>query len=128
MCNTCRNCPTLYGSNRVSSDPKLAPSLHPTLTDLAWAAGIYEGEGSTDINAAAIRVTVTQKDPWLLHRLRQFFGGSVRIEQRATLYRGTYRAIGRWYLRGARARGFLLTVFSWLSPRRRTQARKVLCA
>lgn len=110
----------------MSSDPALQPTLRPTLVDIAWAAGVYEGEGSTDYHSRATRVTVTQKDGWILHKFRALFGGSVRYEGRHTLYRGEYRGNHRWYLRGSRARGFLLTVFSWLSPRRRLQVRKAL--
>lgn len=92
--------------------------------DIAWAAGIFEGEGSivrtkNGPNSTIERIIVPQKDTWILHKLHSLFGGSVD---------GPYpsRPISMWRLNGARARGFAQTVFSFLSPRRRAQVRKAL--
>lgn len=99
--------------------------MHPTIRDIAWAAGVYEGEGSVS-HPGYTEVTVTQKDRWILDRLKRFFGG--RVYYKANHGAGKYKhhAVHRWYLYGASARGFLLTIFSFLSPWRRQQARKVL--
>lgn len=88
--------------------------VRPTLADIYWAAGIYEGEGSCQNTGSAV-LHVTQKDQYILYRLQGFFGGSVRP-------RGT-RDIHRWILSGRRARGFLFTIFTMLSQRRRAQVR-----
>lgn len=105
---------------------RLAPTEQPTLQDIAWAAGIFEGEGHafrkhSDRGATGLAV-VTQKDPWILERLRALFGGSVYTYRQGT--RGY--AMSYWKLSGARGRGFLLTVFAFLSPRRRVQVRRAL--
>jgi len=99
---------------------KTAPRLHPTIRDIAWAAGIWEGEGSIEgrrVRSASLTISATQKDPWLLFRLRDLFGGGVwsSLPGRPIL--------SRWQLSGPRAYGFILTIFSFLSPRRRLQAR-----
>jgi hypothetical protein len=80
-----------------------------SILDIAWAAGVFEGEGCcTDRHQA----TVTQKDTWLLKRLQALFGGRVSADS---------HGYSRWVLTGSRARGFLMTVFSFLSPKRKLQ-------
>ena len=76
----------------------------------AWVAGIYEGEGSIGSRG---RVSVTQKDPWILYRLQSLYGG------RVTQYDPPYH---RWNVSGETARMFMLSIWDWLSPRRREQA------
>jgi len=83
------------------------------MLDIAWAAGIYEGEGCCNKDGA---LHVAQKDPWLLLRLQAFFGGSV------TETKG--KRCGVWLVSGARARGFAMTIYSLLSPRRQAQIRR----
>lgn len=82
----------------------------PTVCDIAWAAGIFEGEGTCgDLHQAS----VTQKDTWLLHRFKALFGGRVHMEYS--------NGCSRWVATGPRARGFLMTVFFLLSPKRKLQ-------
>lgn len=93
---------------------------HPTTLDIGWAAGIYEGEGTVSGSGKYKGVRVVQKDPWILTRLQHLFGGSVRF------YENRERPIWAWAMSGARARGFLMTVYKFLSPRRKAQALLVL--
>jgi hypothetical protein len=93
--------------------PDLAPSLHPTKSDIAWAAGIYEGEGWV---GGGTQISVGQKDPWLPRRMRELFGGSIRQKTGPGECQMHY-----WMLSGPRARGFAFTIFSFLSPRRRAR-------
>lgn len=79
---------------------------------ISWAAGIYEGEGHFATSSGTnYHVHVVQKDSWLPYRLRNLFGGSVY----------QYNGYHKWMLCGDKARGFLLTIFSFLSPRRKAQ-------
>ena len=90
----------------------------PTIQDIAWAAGIYEGEGHSVKNGKnSTTVVITQKDRWLLDRLQKLFGGSVF---------NRYGRIHKWQINGARARGFLMTIYKFLSPRRQFQAQLAL--
>ncbi len=90
----------------------------PSLAEIAWASGLYEGEGSvTGVGQAFI----TQKEPWVLLRVRDLFGGTV-----GGPYVWTTRRFYRWHAAGARGRGFLMTVYPFLSPRRQRQIRQVL--
>ena len=82
----------------------------PSVLDIAWAAGVFEGEGCcTDLHQAV----VTQKDTWLLYRLQALFGGTISLNYS--------NGCSRWILTGSRARGFLMTMFSFLSPKRKMQ-------
>lgn len=98
-------------------------SSTPSTVDLAWAAGLYEGDGSTyrcySSTGSTEAVEVSQKDPWVLRRLQALFGGSVCQSKWAGPQR---QELYRWRVYGARARGFLLTVHALLSPRRQAQS------
>lgn len=95
-----------------------------TSQQIAWAAGIFEGEGScgwTSRHKNCQEVMVLQKDPWILYELARVFGfGKVSA-------RKNYGPIGngdyRWRISGPNARGFLMTIYTFLSPRRREQVK-----
>ena len=116
-----------------------AATEHPTPIIIGWAAGIWEGEGSISGNwftradgqrIRLIQATVAQKDPWILERFRELFGGHIRaqhqkgegiIEGRVVKREGI---IYSWTATGPRARGFLMTIWKFLSPRRHEQILK----
>ncbi len=87
----------------------LEATLTPTVCDVAWAAGVFEGEGC----CTEPQVAVTQKDTWLLYRLQALFGGRIQLNYS--------NGCSRWVITGPRARGFLMTAFSFLSPKRKLQ-------
>lgn len=106
---------------------KLDPSkrIQPRSTDVAWAAGIYEGEGSCYLNGAGTNrgatMQVVQKDPWLLFRLQLLFGGLIHYYagQKDNNNAG---ACYRWTLnRKNDVRDFTFVIWPYLSPRRRGQ-------
>lgn len=99
-------------------NPRLAAAEHPTLLDIVWAAGIFEGEGTVAmVYVPTVRrrigrqILIVQKDPWILYKLQRLFGG----------YVGKQGKIKGWQLSGARARGFAMTIYKFLSPRRQAQ-------
>jgi len=94
----------------------------PTLMDIAWAAGIYEGEGHSihRRKGATTQVFVTQKDPFILYRFLQLFGGSIHVKKNKP------SNVWQWSVSGTRARGFVYTMYSLLSPRRRAQFKLAL--
>lgn len=104
-------------------------TITPTMLDIAWAAGIYEGEGTAGytrvkgrkLDRGTQKVAVYQKDSWLIIRFQELFGGAIG---KATTRPGC--EIWYWAVYGPRARGFLMSVFHYLSPRRREQAKKAL--
>ena len=91
-------------------DPALAPTEIPAIHDIAWAAGFYEGEGCVSSRGM---VRIGQKDPWVLKQMRELYGGTVAF------YDGMYSLS----LNGSRARGFLMSIYGLLSPRRQEQIR-----
>lgn len=104
------------------ADPKRRPKEHPSILDIAWVAGVYEGEGSvlprhSNYGGTSPIVSLTQKDGWLCQRLVSLFGGTVRV------YNGGVRKtpMNYWRLTGPRAVGFLMTIYKFLSPRRQQQ-------
>ena len=98
--------------------PGLEPTKHPALSHICWAAGLYEGEGSCAVYGHA---KMTQKDSWALQQLRAYFGGSIgRYGQ------GSGHKYFHWSLSGTMGRGFLMTIYSLLSPRRQEQIRRNL--
>ncbi len=102
-----------------------APTKSPTMIDIAWAAGLYEGEGHCGFTSkgtkGSAKAVISQKDPWVLEKMRPMFGGSVGKPTK-------HQACGHWVVFGARARGFLMTIYPYLSPRRKEQVKKVLFA
>lgn len=87
-----------------------------SLSEVGWAAGLYEGECSFIANkdGKGQHVSMTQKDPWPLVKLQTLFGGEVH----------PYSGYNYWRLYGAECRAFVLTIFTFLSPRRRQQILK----
>lgn len=82
-----------------------------SIADITWAAGIYEGEGHFNGHS----VFIGQKNKWLCDKLQSMFNGSVNQQlSRAPDYYV-------WILSGKESRGFLLTIFTFLSPKRRKQ-------
>ena len=90
--------------------------------DIHWAAGIYEGEGSTQSYHKGCQIRVGQKERWLCDKLRGFFGG--RVAERRMNDQPFYE----WTVSGPRARGFLLTMYMLLSPRRQDQIQQQMTA
>lgn len=59
-----------------------------------------------------------------LEKMRSLFGGS--ISPQGTKPDGTVRDVYQWHISGARARGFLQSIYGLLSKRRQEQIRRVL--
>jgi hypothetical protein len=81
--------------------------------DIAWLAGIYEGEGS----CARSLITVTQKDRWLLYKLKGLFGGSINDPY------GT-KSASTWIIYGKEAKRLAIKIYPMLSPRRQEQLKE----
>jgi hypothetical protein len=97
----------------------------PTRLDIAWAAGVFEGEGNAHRSQNNERVVVVQKDRWLCDELQNFFGGGICSKARDNgIWPKTY--FFQWQLSGKRAEEFLLAVYPFLSPRRKRQVEVTL--
>jgi hypothetical protein len=105
---------------KIARNPKdgLEPVRKPTELEIAWAAGIYEGEGSCNTTAKrsnTFSVQVTQKDPELLYKMRDLFGGSVKE------YNNGGFMIHHWRTSGNKGRVFLACIYPFLTARRKAQ-------
>ena len=84
---------------------------------LAWAAGIIDGEGCISIcrkrhaNAWVLRVTVSQVDPRLPARLKELFGGSV---SHYNPVKKNHRRVWTWTIQAHAAEAALRAVLPWL--------------
>jgi hypothetical protein len=112
-------------------NPRINATKQPSALDIAWAAGIYEGEGTCCMKPTTRNIkgriykgqsdylSVTQRDQEILYRLRDFFGGSVYE------YMVAGNPCSRWTIHGQRARNFAEAIYPWLSARRKAQIDKV---
>ena len=107
-------------------DPRLEAVEVPTEWDLGWATALMEGEGSFVLNKSSknrkwttAHAVIVQKKPWILHRLKRLFGGSVS----STLNKGV--RYHRWQVYGDRARTFKRLVYHGLSPHKKKQADRI---
>ncbi|MDI6785112.1 MAG: hypothetical protein QMD92_00225 [bacterium] len=99
--------------------------LHPNLRDIAWAAGIFEGEGWAGTNGASTAMaTVTQITQWLPIRLKILFGGAIYTKHCSDSLNPSYC----WQITGSRALGFLQTIYYFLSPKRQSTIKHLLAA
>ena len=108
-----------------------AASTSPTVPDMAWAAGFVEGEGNfTPLRVKGHsyeRVMVAQVNREPLERMLALFGGNIlKIHRNAPLKDGTKPFIWQWRASGARARGIMFTLFSFMSAKRKGQIKFAL--
>lgn len=93
------------------------------LTDVqvAWLAGLYEGEGSCNITTGrAIRVEISMTDQDIISRVVDLTGlGKVTVAP----IRGEYKQVYRWGIGAANAVEFLEAILPWLGERRAARAR-----
>lgn len=92
------------------------------MRDLAWASGFFEGEGSFGCPRTTPQIQVVQVNREPLERLASIFGGKIY----ACSGRGKGRAYFMWAIYGHTAAGLMMTVFTFMSARRRAQILKAL--
>src|SRR5437879_7270351 len=114
-----------WGEHRATQHAQ----IHPTPQDIAWAAGFIEGEGyCTRGTRNSIRLAAPQNTTECLERLIELFEGNIyRGRQDATRRRGiNSRDTFHWIVFGARARGVMMTIYKFMSQRRKAQIRETL--
>ena len=117
-----KKCAELRYRNRLGyMKPGLEATGTPTNMDIAWAAGWFDGEGSMRKQRKnSQQCHMGQKDRWVLDKFKAFFGGSIHERQM------NGQPFYDWHISGARCRGFLMTIYTFLSPRRQERIRAVL--
>ena len=96
--------------------------LSPTIKDIAFAAGFCEGEASflRSKLSKSQKVTLAQVNFEPLRWLQRRFGGNILCANRKRK-RGNEQRCYRWEINGCRARGFMMTVFAFMSAKRKAQ-------
>ena len=92
-------------------------------TDLAWAAGFFDGDGSVYIASKAIsprgvryfglELSISQVDPRPLHKYREMFGGAISMNPRPI-----HRDWGKWKAGGKNAAIVLRQLLPYLLSKR----------
>lgn len=95
-----------------------------TKEEVAWAAGLFEGEGTISVSSGTVTVRVRNTDDWVIERFAD-------IVERGTVY-GPYSHNGRngfrrkpfwdWVAQAYDALDVLALLGTWLSPRRLDRA------
>ncbi len=106
------------GTNLGQINPDLARTEEPMPHDFIWMAGFFEGDGHPSYARTTEQATLTQKDRWVLDKAQRLFGGKIGGPFSDRAY--------YWRVSGARARGFLMSIYELMSPRRQAQIRRVL--
>lgn len=88
------------------------------ITDLAWAAGFLEGEGSFGCHGGSTRVSAGQVQKEPLDRLSKLFGGKMWLKQPTGM---STKPIWIWYLKSKRSAAVMMTLYSFMSPKRKTE-------
>lgn len=101
----------------------MAAQNHTSITDLAWAAGFLEGEGSFGCHGGSTRVSAGQVQKEPLDRLMKLFGG--RLTQKKPGGLGT-QPLWIWVLPAKRSAAVMMTLYSFMSPRRKGQIEESL--
>lgn len=112
-----------FKHGKAKDGSSLEPTRIPAATDIAWAAGFFEGEGCVYNSGRGGVILVGQKDPEVLFRLKGWFGGSIHKRNHTGAKRITLYA---WMISGDRARNFLRLTWQYLSSRRRAKALAVV--
>lgn len=97
----------------------IPPTREPSECDIAWMAGIYEGEGCVSGIKGRTIALVNQKDPEILYRIREMFGGSI-----TEVRKGTRFNCHVWKLYGDVARSMFAQILPYMSTRRKMQIEK----
>lgn len=87
---------------------------------IAWAAGLFDGEGYIYVTDKVVKVTIEMTDLDLLERMQQYFGGSVYQQKQRQAH---WKTSWRWYIHDTdKAQEFLKKIYFLLCHRRQAKA------
>jgi len=93
-----------------------------TAIDIAWLAGLIEGEGNISINGRAFTIRVKMTDHDVILHAAQLLDGKVYPSKVPAGRRPQWLT----QVKGAPAAGWAMTLYPWLGQRRRQQVREGL--
>lgn len=101
------------------------PNRGITPMDVAWLAGLVEGEGNISINGRSLTLRIKMGDRDVISRAADLLGGKVLA---ATVSDPKDMPMWLAQVKGSTAAEWIMTIYSWLGARRREQARNALTA
>jgi hypothetical protein len=103
--------------------PPDVPSTSPTLIDIAWLAGLIEGEGSFQWHSTPI-ITLQMTDKDVLERVSLLCGyGITSYTPRG---KSTYKQVWGLRMAGSRAVAWMMTLYQFMGVRRRAKIAELL--
>jgi hypothetical protein len=97
------------------------------IIDIAWLAGLLEGEGSFMIRGGSPRLVLQSTDLDVVQRAARLFGCKVpETADYKPKGKATYKPVYGARIFGMRALGWMMTLYSLLGQRRRAQVRTVI--
>lgn len=112
----------LHDRTHANDGKSLDATTVPTELDIAYAAGFYDGEGTCYAKCGKYaQARVFQKDPEMLYKFRDFFGGNVRPVAGHAARGINGGPLFEWAVTGTRAKEFLRKIYPFVSSRRKQQ-------
>jgi len=102
--------------------PLATARLNLTSRDIAWVAGLVEGEGCFSRTSSGIRLAITMTDRDVLERLAAYWAASIQPKAPAPRRKPAYTIT----LHGARAAAWMMTLYPLLLSRRQARVRALL--
>jgi hypothetical protein len=94
-----------------------------TPNDIAWLAGLIEGEGNISINGRALTIRIKMTDRDVIYWAADLLGGPIYGGKQT---RPDRKPTWNTQVKGAPAAGWAMTLYPWLGQRRRQQVREGL--
>jgi DNA-binding CsgD family transcriptional regulator len=116
---------TIYNVLDRSRDHAVMEHGSSALTpiDIAWLAGLVEGEGNISINGRSFTIRIKMADHDVVERASALLGGKLYPVKAP---RSGWKAMWLTQVKGATAAGWAMTLYPWLGRRRRQQVRDAL--
>lgn len=95
-------------------------AMMPGVSDVAWTAGIIDGEGSvvpTFQNTSPVRIKVSNTSMSMLVRLQSIWGGRIASHPHPS-HRVKCKAVWDWEIYAAQKRAFLDAILPYLTTKR----------
>ena len=92
--------------------------------DIAWLAGLLEGEGNISINGRSLTVRLKMTDQDVVTRAAAILGGRVYSDPK--IRRWQKKPTWTTQVKGTLAAGWAMTLYPWFGQRRREQVRQAI--
>jgi hypothetical protein len=94
-----------------------------TTKDLAWLAGLLEGEGSFTDSRGSVSIQVTMTDSDIIERAAAILGVDTRKSWQP---KGNRKRVYGCYVLGPRAVGWMMTLYQFFGERRQRRIREII--